>query len=75
MDRSPSKEATLQSGIVLEALKGATFRVKLDSDGSEILAYPSGKMRLNHIKVLPGDRVSVEMSPYDTKRGRITRRM
>ncbi|PIZ45177.1 translation initiation factor IF-1 [Candidatus Wolfebacteria bacterium CG_4_10_14_0_2_um_filter_39_18] len=60
-------------GIVVEALPSANFKVKI-SDTEEILAYPSGKMRLYYIKVLPGDRVLVEVSD-DRKRGRITRRL
>jgi translation initiation factor IF-1 len=60
-------------GIVIEALPSATFKVKI-SDNEEILAYPSGKMRLYFIKVLPGDRVLVELSE-DKKRGRIVRRL
>ncbi len=59
-------------GIVIEALPSANFKVKI-SDTEEILAYPSGKMRMYFIKVLPGDRVLVEVSD-DRKRGRITRR-
>ncbi|MFH1346733.1 MAG: translation initiation factor IF-1 [Spirochaetota bacterium] len=59
-------------GIVVEALPSANFKVKI-SDTEEILAYPSGKMRMYYIKVLPGDRVLVELSD-DRKRGRITRR-
>ena len=60
-------------GIVVEALPSANFKVKI-SDTEEILAYPSGKMRMYFIKVLPGDRVLVEVSD-DRKRGRITRRL
>lgn len=60
-------------GEVLEALPSANFRVKLD-DGKEILAYLAGRLRMYHIKILPGDRVTVEMSPYDEKRGRIVYR-
>jgi len=60
-------------GIVIGALPSANFKVKI-SDTEEILAYPSGKMRLYYIKVLPGDRVLVEVSD-DRKRGRITRRL
>lgn len=63
-------QAIKKSGQVIEALKSATFKVKLD-DGAEILAHLAGKMRLNHIRVLVGDRVMVEISPYDEKRGRI----
>ena len=61
-------------GRVEEALPGTTFRVTLE-DGREILAYLAGKMRLHHIKILPGDRVTVEMGPYDDARGRIVRRL
>lgn len=60
-------------GIVVEALPSATFKVKLD-DGREVLAYLSGKMRINYIKILPGDRVWIELSP-DELRGRIVRRI
>jgi len=58
-------------GTVVEALPGTQFRVKLDN-GHEVLAYLSGKMRKYYIRILLGDRVSVEMSPYDLTRGRIT---
>ncbi|PIT90718.1 MAG: translation initiation factor IF-1 [Candidatus Komeilibacteria bacterium CG10_big_fil_rev_8_21_14_0_10_41_13] len=61
-------------GTVEELLPGATFRVKLDN-GHEILAHLSGKMRMFHIKILPGDQVKVEMTPYDLTKGRITYRM
>lgn len=60
-------------GIVEEALPGANFRVK--SKDKEFLAHLSGKMRMNHIKILPGDRVTIEYSPYDETRGRIIRRL
>lgn len=63
-------QAIKKSGHVIEALPSANFKVKLD-DGSEILAHLAGKMRLNYIRVLVGDRVMIEMSPYDEKRGRI----
>ena len=62
--------AIRKQGVVVEALPSATFKVKLDEDG-EILAHLSGKLRIYHIKILAGDRVTVEMSPYDDKRGRI----
>lgn len=61
-------------GIILEALPSATFKVKLANSDEEILAYLAGKMRLYYIKVLPGDRVLLELSP-DKKRGRIIRRL
>ena len=71
---SQSKEQiSQQEGIVTESLPAATFKVKLD-DGREILAHLSGRMRLHHIRVLVGDRVRVEMSPYDQTKGRITYR-
>jgi translation initiation factor IF-1 len=58
-------------GTVIEALPGTQFRVRLDN-GHEVLAYLSGKMRKYYIRILLGDRVAVEMSPYDLSRGRIT---
>ena len=60
-------------GIVAEALPNAMFRVELDN-GHKVLAHISGKMRMHYIKILPGDRVTVEISPYDWSRGRITYR-
>ena len=60
-------------GTIIEALPGTQFRVRLDN-GHEILAYLSGKMRKYYIRILLGDRVRVEMSPYDLSRGRITYR-
>ena len=62
-----------KNGIILEALPSANFKVKLDN-GDEILCHLSGKMRLNRIRILPGDKVTVELSPYDSKRGRIVYR-
>ena len=62
-----------QDGTILEALSNAMFRVKLEND-HKIVATISGKMRMNYIRILPGDRVAVEMSPYDLTRGRITYR-
>ncbi len=62
-----------KNGRVVEALPSATFRVKMD-DESEVLAHLSGRMRINHIRVLVGDKVVLEMSPYDNKKGRITLR-
>jgi len=58
-------------GIVIEALGNAMFRVQLEN-GHVITAHIAGKMRLNYIKILPGDKVQVEMSPYDLSKGRIT---
>lgn len=60
-------------GTVTEALPNAMFKVEL-SNGHEVLAHISGKMRMNYIKILPGDKVTVEMSVYDLNRGRITYR-
>ncbi len=60
-------------GIVVEALPNAMFRVEMDN-GHKVLAHISGKMRMHYIKILPGDRVTVEISPYDWSRGRITYR-
>lgn len=67
------KKANRKTGTVLEALPGLTFKVRLD-DGKEMLAYLAGKLRIYRIKVLPGDRVTVEMSQYDERRGRIVYR-
>ena len=67
------KEAIEVEGKVTESLRDATFRVEL-ANGHQVLAYVSGKIRLNYIRVLPGDRVLVELSPYDLGRGRITYR-
>ena len=70
-----AKEEALQlEGVVTESLPNANFRVKLDVDGRVILAYLSGKMRQHYIKVLPGDKVMISMSPYDLSKGRITYR-
>lgn len=67
------QEPIKQDGEIIEALPNAQFRVELDN-GHEILAHVSGKMRMYYIKILPGDRVQVEMSPYDLTKGRITYR-
>ncbi len=61
-------------GEVLETLPSTTFRVRLDN-GHEILAHISGRMRVHYIRLLPGDRVTVEMSPYDLTKGRIVHRL
>ncbi len=68
-----AKDAIEAEGIVTEVLPNTNFRVTLEND-HEILAYLSGKMRKHHIRVLAGDRVKVEMSPYDLSRGRVTYR-
>ncbi|AQL55565.1 translation initiation factor IF-1 [Abyssicoccus albus] len=60
-------------GTVLDTLPNAQFKVELEN-GHEILAHVSGKIRMNYIRILPGDKVTVEMSPYDLTRGRITYR-
>jgi len=75
MAKKKDQEKYKEKGIVLEgtveeALPNAMFRVKLDT-GHEVLAHVSGKMRVNFIRILPGDRVKVELSPYDLTRGRI----
>lgn len=67
------EEKERQEGQVIEALPNTTFKVKL-SNGKEILAHLSGKMRLHYIRILAGDKVTVEISPYDDKRGRIVYR-
>lgn len=67
-----SKEDVIElEGTVLEALPNAMFQVEL-ANGHKILAHVSGKLRMNYIRILPGDKVTVEMSPYDLTRGRIT---
>lgn len=63
-----------KEGVVKEALPNTLFRVELD-DGSTVLCHLSGKMRLNFIKILPGDRVRIEMTPYDPTKGRIIYRV
>ncbi len=66
-----SKEDMIElEGVVREAMPGANFKVELDN-GHMILAHISGKLRMNYIKILPGDKVTVEMSPYDLTKGRI----
>lgn len=68
--RMPKEDLIKQDGIIEEALSNAMFRVHLENDHT-ILATISGKMRMNYIRLLPGDKVAVEMSPYDLSRGRI----
>ena len=67
---SPKEEAIEAEGTVIEPLPNAMFRVELDN-GHRVLAHISGKMRMYFIRILPGDRVKVELSPYDLNRGRI----
>ena len=62
-----------QDGVILEALSNAMFRVEL-ANKHEVIAHISGKMRMNYIKILPGDRVKLEMSPYDLSKARIVYR-
>ncbi|RLB07521.1 MAG: translation initiation factor IF-1 [Deltaproteobacteria bacterium] len=66
----PKGEAIAVEGTVTETLPNAMFRVELEN-GHKVLAHISGKMRMHYIKILPGDRVTVELSPYDLSRGRI----
>ena len=67
-----SKEDVIEvEGVVVETLPNTTFKVELEN-GNQILAHISGKLRMNYIKILPGDKVKVELSPYDLNRGRIT---
>ncbi len=69
-----AKEEPIEvEGVVVEPLPNAMFRVKLDN-GHLVLAHISGKMRMHYIRILPGDKVTVELSPYDLNRGRITYR-
>ncbi len=68
-----AKQQDKQDGVITEALSNAMFRVKLQN-GHEIVATISGKMRMYYIRILPGDKVQVEMSPYDLTRGRISYR-
>lgn len=72
MSKSLSKEDVIEvEGTILEALPNATFQVELEN-GHKILAHVSGKLRMNFIRILPGDKVKIEMSPYDLNKGRIT---
>ena len=69
-----AKQASIElDGVIREALSNAMFRVELEH-GHEIIAHISGKMRMHYIKILPGDKVKLEMSPYDLSKGRITYR-
>lgn len=68
-----NKKVYRKNGVVIEAFPSTNFRVKLD-DGKEIIAHLAGKLRIYRIKILVGDRVTVEMTPYDERRGRIVYR-
>jgi translation initiation factor IF-1 len=73
-EKAPPKEEGIQvEGTVRETLPNAMFKVELDN-GHEVLAHISGKMRMHYIRILPGDRVLVELSPYDLTRGRVVYR-
>ena len=67
----PKEDVIEVEGVVIEPLPNAMFQVKLDN-GHKVLAHISGKMRMHFIKILPGDRVKIELSPYNLSRGRIT---
>ncbi|MBU1037848.1 MAG: translation initiation factor IF-1 [Candidatus Omnitrophica bacterium] len=69
----PKEEAIVVEGKVIETLPNAMFRVEL-ANGHKVLGHISGKMRMHFIRILPGDNVTLELSPYDLSRGRITRR-
>ena len=69
----PKEDAIVLEGTILESLPNAMFKVKLEND-HEVLAHISGKMRMHYIRILPGDKVQVELTPYDLSRGRITYR-
>ena len=73
--RSRDSQIIKKEGRVIEALPNATFKIVLNDDGKEILGFLSGKMRMNRITILPGDKVSVEMTPYDDGKGRIVYRL
>lgn len=69
------KDLIVQDGLVIKALPNAMFKVELDESGIELLCVISGKIRQNYIRILEGDRVRVEISPYDLTRGRIITRL
>ncbi|MSO59688.1 MAG: translation initiation factor IF-1 [Ilumatobacteraceae bacterium] len=69
----PKEDAIVLDGTILESLPNAMFRVELEN-GHKVLAHISGKMRMHYIRILPGDKVQVELTPYDLTRGRITYR-
>ena len=71
----PKEKPLIMEGEVTQVLPNVMFRVLLDTTGCEILCYANGNLKRNFIKILEGDRVRVEMSPYDLTRGRISRRL
>ncbi len=71
-DQSDKEKGIELDGTIIENLPNARFRVKLDEGEMEVLAHVSGKMRMHYIRIMPGDRVKVELSPYDLTMGRIT---
>ena len=74
-DQQPDKAPAIEvEGEIIEALPNAMFRVEL-ANGHKVLAHISGKIRMHYIKILPGDKVLIELSPYDLSRGRITYRL
>lgn len=73
MEQKQKEDVIKVDGIVQETLPNAMFRVEIEG-GHVVLGHVSGKMRMNYIKILPGDRVALELSPYDLKRGRIVLR-
>lgn len=70
-----AKSLIIETGVVTETLPNTMFRVQLDINGAIILCYASGLIRKNFIKILVGDKVQIEMSPYDLTKGRITKRL
>ncbi len=74
MGLNANKEIIRVEGEVIESLPSTSFRVRLEN-GHEVLAHISGRMRVNYIRLLPGDRIILEMSPYDLNRGRIVQRL
>ena len=75
MTETPNpKEKILMTGSVVESLPSTSFKIELEN-GHEVLAHLSGRMRMNYIKIVPGDRVEIEFSPYNLTRGRIIKRL
>lgn len=68
------QSAITQDGVVIESLSNSMFKVELDISNHEIICHISGKIRMNNIRIMPGDKVKVEMSPYDLSKGRIVYR-